>query len=69
MYPAILNVVKQGKRVKQSKTTYLVKFKLGRKQRTTIPINPHMHILGLVLFCPKHYLELLNMKDDATMLN
>ena len=54
MYPTILNVVKHGKRVKQSKTTYLVKFKWGRKQRTTIPVNPHMHILGLVLFCPKH---------------
>ena len=27
MYPTILNVVKHGKRVKQSKTTYLVKFK------------------------------------------
>ena len=27
MYPTILNVVKHGKRVKQSKTTYLVKVK------------------------------------------
>ena len=27
MYPAILNVVKHGKRVKQIKTTYLVKDK------------------------------------------
>ena len=53
MYPTILNVVKHGKRVKQSKTAYLVKFKSGRKQQTTIPVNPHMHILGLVLFCPK----------------
>ena len=24
------------------------------EQRTTIPVNPHMHILGLVLFYPKH---------------
>ena len=54
MYPTILNVVKHGKRVKQSNTTYLVKFKWGRKQRTTILENHHMHILGLVLFCPKH---------------
>ena len=53
MYPTILNVVKHGKRVKQSKTTYLVKFKWGRKQRTTILVNPHMHILVLVLFSPK----------------
>ena len=42
-YPTILNVVKHGKRVKQSKTTYLVKFKWGRKQRTIILENPHMH--------------------------
>ena len=35
MYPTILNVVKHGKMVKQSKTTYLVKVKWGRKQRTT----------------------------------
>ena len=27
MYPTILNVVKHGKRVKQMKTTHLVKFK------------------------------------------
>ena len=54
MYPKILNVVKHGKWVKQSKTTYLVKFKWGRKQRTTIPETRYMHILGLVLFCPKH---------------
>ena len=24
------------------------------KQQTTIPENPHMHILDLVLYCPKH---------------
>ena len=53
--PTILNVVKHGKRVKKSKTTYLVKFKWGRKQRTTILEKPHMHILGSVLFCPKPY--------------
>ena len=36
------------------KTTYLGKFKWGRKQQTTIPENPHMQIMDLVLFCPKH---------------
>ena len=36
------------------KTTYLGKFKWGRKQQTTIPENPHMQILDAVLFCPKH---------------
>ena len=59
MYPTILNVVKHGKRVKQMKTTYLGKFKWGRKQRTTIMVNPHMHILSLVLFCPKHYFRVV----------
>ena len=24
------------------------------EQQTTIPENPHMHILNLLLFCPKH---------------
>ena len=24
------------------------------EQQTTIPENPHVHILDLVLFCPKH---------------
>ena len=47
MYPTILNVVKQGKRVKQMETTYLGKFKWGRKQQTTIPINPHMSFSSL----------------------
>ena len=25
------------------------------EQQTTIPENPHVHILNLVLFCPKTY--------------
>ena len=41
--------------MKQKVTTYLGKFKWGRKQQTTIPENPHAHILVLVLFCPKTY--------------
>ena len=41
------------------KTTYLGKFKWGRKQQTTIPENPHMHILDLVLFCPKTYFNVV----------
>ena len=55
MYPKILNVIKHGKRVKQMKATYLGKFKRGRNNKTTSPETPHMHILGLVLFCPKPY--------------
>ena len=65
MYPTILNVVKHGKRVKQSKTTYLVKFKWGRKQQTTLPENPHMHLLGLVLFCPKHNFNVVKQQNKV----
>ena len=53
--PTILNVVKHGKRVKQSKTTYLVKFKWGQNNKTTSPETPHVHILVMVLFCPNPY--------------
>ena len=59
MYPTILNVVKQGKRVKQMKTTYLGKFKWGRTQRTTIPVTPHVHILVMVLIFPKPYFRVV----------
>ena len=58
-YSTILNVVKHGKRVKQMKTTYLGKFKWGRNNQTTIPVNPHKHIIDLVLFCPKHYFRVV----------
>ena len=40
--------------MKRNETTYLGKFKWGQKQQTTIPEKPHVHILVLVLFCPKH---------------
>ena len=53
MYSTILNVVKHGKRVKQMKTTYLGKFKWGRNNKQQVRKNPHVHILGLVLVCPK----------------
>ena len=69
MYPTILNVVKHGKRVKQMKTTYLVKVKWGRKQRTTIPETPHEHIIDLYCSALNIILELLNMQSKATMLN
>ena len=36
------------------KLSNLGKFKSGRNNRTTSPETPHMHILGLVLFCSKH---------------
>ena len=40
-------------------TTYLGKFKRGRKHQTTIPKNPHEHIFGLVLFSPKPYFSVV----------
>ena len=51
--------------VKHNKTTYLGKFKGGRKQRTTIPVNPHMHILGLVLFFPKHNFNIVKQENKV----
>ena len=41
------------------KTTYLGKFKRGRNNKTTSPENPHVHILDLVLFCPKEYFRVV----------
>ena len=55
MYPNNIKCWLTWQEVKQMKTTYLVKVKWGRKQRTTNPETPHVHILGLVLFCPKPY--------------
>ena len=36
------------------KLSNLGKFKWGRNNKTTSPETPHVHNLGLVLFCPKH---------------
>ena len=36
------------------KLSNLGKFKWGRNNKTASPETPHMHILGLVLFFPKH---------------
>ena len=45
--------------VKHNKTTYLGKFKCGRKQQTIIPENPHMQYSNLVLFFPKPYFNVV----------
>ena len=47
------------------KTTYLGKFKWGRKQQATIPENPHVHILDLVLFCPKTYFNVVKQQKEV----
>ena len=54
--------------MKHNETTYLGKFKWGRKQQTTIPENLHVHIFDLVMFCLNHILELLNRKSKCAML-
>ena len=54
MYPTILNVDKHGKRGSMMKLSNLGKFKWGRNNKTTSLEIPHVHILGLVLICPKH---------------
>ena len=45
--------------VKHMETTYLGKFKWGRNNKTTIPENPHMQFMNLVLFCPKTYFNVV----------
>ena len=35
------------------------------EQQTTIPENPHVHILDLVLFCPKTYSIFLKQENKV----
>ena len=35
------------------------------EQRTTIPEKPHMHILDLVLFCPKHNFNVVKQENEV----
>ena len=35
------------------------------EQQTTIPENPHVHILVLVLFCPKTYFIVLKQENKV----
>ena len=55
--------------MKHNKTTYLGKFKFGRKQQTTIPENPHMQIMDSVLFCPKPYFNVVNQENKVDHVN
>ena len=70
MYPNNIKCWLTWQEAKHNKTTYLGKFKWGRKQRTTIPENPHMHNFK-VWYCSalNIILELLNMESKAIMLN
>ena len=51
--------------MKYNKTTYLGNFKGGRKEQTTIPENPHVHISNLVLFCPKTYFKVVKQENKV----
>ena len=35
------------------------------EQQTTIPENPYVHILDLVLFCPKHNFNVVNHQNKV----
>ena len=35
------------------------------EQQTTIPENPHVHILDLVLFCPKTYFNIVKQENKV----
>ena len=35
------------------------------EQQTTIPENPHMHVLDLVLFCPKTYFIVVKQENKV----
>ena len=38
---------------------------MGPEQQTTIPENPHMHILDSVLFCPKPYFKVVKQENKV----
>ena len=39
------------------------------EQQTTIPKNPHVHILDLVLFCPKTYFIVVKQEKKVHHVN
>ena len=39
------------------------------EQQTTIPENPHVHILDLVLFCPKHNFKVVKQENKVDHVN
>ena len=39
------------------------------KQQTTIPENPHKHILVMVLFCPKPYFRVVKQENKLQHVN
>ena len=44
----------------EAKENYLSRqVSMRPEQQTTSPENPHMHIMNLVLFCPKAYFRIV----------
>ena len=39
------------------------------EQQTTIPKNPHVHILDLVLFCPNPYFDVVKQENKVHQVN
>ena len=39
------------------------------EQQPTIPENPHVHILDLVLFCPKPYFNVVKQENKVDHVN
>ena len=39
------------------------------EQQTTIPENPHVHIMDLVLFCPKHNFIVVKQENKVGHVN
>ena len=39
------------------------------EQQTTSPETPYVHILGLVLFCPKHNFNVVKQQNEVHQVN
>ena len=55
--------------MKHNETTYLGKFKSGRKQQTTSPENPPVHNLVLVLICLLHNFRVVKQENKVDHVN
>ena len=59
MYPTLLNVINHGKRRSIWKLTILASLNEAGDNLQQFQKNPHMHIMNLVLFCPKPYFSIV----------
>ena len=54
--------------VKRNETTYLGKFKWGRKQQTIIPENPQVQIMDLVLLFLLHIFRVVKQENIVDLV-